>query len=279
MVNPFNPHTSENYDVKAAQDQVEEFTRPLVDNPTLKGVYLDSIQLEAGATVNVIEHKLNRKIRGWYIVRAYDVGLLTPAAPSIVTDNMLVLYSINYLLNPMPATYAWRAFYWDGQRIVGSSFSHTPGATTITINDPGYYHAASTLGWYRAAPAGGAGGFGGQLSLQRNGGAWGVLNETYGLTYGAGDYGSQIGITGFYLAPGDVPALFRVNYTSRVNLKNHECYPAGCNLVLHTVGKVSSSGGGSFVPIIREETEDNDDPTKYLQLLTDVDCVVDLWIF
>lgn len=278
MVDPFNPHTSENYDTKAAQDQIEEFTRPLVDNPTLKGVYLDNIQLEAGV-VNTIEHKLNRNIRGWYIVRVYDAGTLTPAAPTIVTDNMISLYGINAALNPMPATQAWRAFYWDGQRVVGSSFSHTPGANTITINDPGLYHVNSTLSWYRSAPSGNVGTFMGQLYLQRSGGAWTVMNQTYGNSYGANSSGSQTGVTGFNLTPAQVPALFQVRYTATVNLKNHDCFPAGCALVMQTVGKVASGSGGSFVPIIREEIDDNDDPIKYLQLETDIDCVVDLWVF
>lgn len=40
---------------------------PLVANPVLQGIILQNVELSAG--VNVINHKLGRKLQGWYPVR------------------------------------------------------------------------------------------------------------------------------------------------------------------------------------------------------------------
>lgn len=164
MVNPFNPHTSENYDVKAAQDQVEEFTRPLVDNPTLKGIRLDSIQLEADVT-NVVEHKLNRDVQGWYTTRIYDVAAV-PGGSS-VGDNMISLNTEKG--SNVIDSGAWTDFTWDEQRVVGSSFSHALDTAPVTLKDAGEYRADATMSWRRIS--GNAKGFVvDQLQLQRGGG-------------------------------------------------------------------------------------------------------------
>jgi len=40
---------------------------PLLDNPITKGLILENVQLVSGT--NTINHKLGRKLKGWWIVR------------------------------------------------------------------------------------------------------------------------------------------------------------------------------------------------------------------
>lgn len=57
---------------------------PLLDQPITKGQILENVQLATGA--NVINHKLGRKLRGWFIVRqralanVYDTQDTNPTA-------------------------------------------------------------------------------------------------------------------------------------------------------------------------------------------------------
>lgn len=50
------------------QDLIEEFLQPLLNNPTLNGTLVINQSLIAGQD-NLVEHKLNRKITGFYITR------------------------------------------------------------------------------------------------------------------------------------------------------------------------------------------------------------------
>lgn len=270
MVDPFSPHTTENYDVKTAQDQVEEFTRPLVDNPTLKGVYLEGIELDAGS-INVIEHKLNRQVRGWWPVRVYDADYLIP-------DNMIAVCIVANYYNELN-THLWWDFDWEFHPVVGPSFEHTLDTPVITINDPGEYIACSGISWERQTTAGGTTILTDRFVLSRDGGAWETMNTAY-LRFGAKlEPGTHGLVAGFSLAPADVPAQFKLQSTRRTaSATRYLTMPYGGDLTIQSVGNIKGTED-SFVPFIREEIDDNDDPIKYLQLLTDVGCTVDLWVW
>jgi hypothetical protein len=45
---------------------------PLIANPMANGVILKSVQLTSGT--NIVNHKLQRKLQGWYITRMRDVA-------------------------------------------------------------------------------------------------------------------------------------------------------------------------------------------------------------
>lgn len=54
-------------DVNKMQDRLTEFVQPLVLNPTLDGLLLESVSV--GTVATKIEHKLRRPLRGYVIVR------------------------------------------------------------------------------------------------------------------------------------------------------------------------------------------------------------------
>jgi hypothetical protein len=58
-------HTSEK-DLEALQGNLKKFVKPLEDNPTLSGRYIEDVVL-VDAAVTEIEHKLDRVPRGWIL--------------------------------------------------------------------------------------------------------------------------------------------------------------------------------------------------------------------
>lgn len=73
---------------------------PVLDNPIVQGDILEGIQLASGA--NTINHKLGRKLRGWFIVRQRALASIydtqdtnpTPAVTLRLTSNASVKVDI-----------------------------------------------------------------------------------------------------------------------------------------------------------------------------------------
>lgn len=69
---------------------------PVLDNPIVNGQILEGVQLAVGS--NTINHKLGRKLRGWWIVRQRATGSVydtqdtnpTPAVTLKLTSDAIV---------------------------------------------------------------------------------------------------------------------------------------------------------------------------------------------
>ena len=55
----------EDKDLALIQQNSKKFARPLEENPTLSGRFIEDVELVHGATT-AVEHKLNRQPRGWW---------------------------------------------------------------------------------------------------------------------------------------------------------------------------------------------------------------------
>jgi hypothetical protein len=66
-IKDFKAISTENDELDRVQDNVSLFTQPLVDNPLLDGRLLEDVILTTSEVL--VEHKLGRKPRGWYIVK------------------------------------------------------------------------------------------------------------------------------------------------------------------------------------------------------------------
>ena len=67
MLQKFSPTNTPDTILNRIQDQIQKILRPVLDNQVLDGVLLQEVDLASG--LNVIEHKLGRKLVGWFIVR------------------------------------------------------------------------------------------------------------------------------------------------------------------------------------------------------------------
>lgn len=61
-------------EVNQLQSNVAEILDPLSSNPVTQGQILSSVALAAGA--NSINHKLNRTLIGWFLVRKRSVAVI-----------------------------------------------------------------------------------------------------------------------------------------------------------------------------------------------------------
>jgi hypothetical protein len=72
------------------QDSVEEVLKDISKAPFLDGVLIPDIALVTG--VNVIQHKLGRKLRGWYITRQRASATIWDGQDTnLLPDRTLVL--------------------------------------------------------------------------------------------------------------------------------------------------------------------------------------------
>lgn len=53
--------------INMVQDNIANVLEPLSSNPLISGLILTSVALKTGS--NTVNHKLGRKLRGWFIVR------------------------------------------------------------------------------------------------------------------------------------------------------------------------------------------------------------------
>ena len=53
--------------INMVQDNIANVLEPLSSNPLMSGLILTSVVLKTGS--NTVNHKLGRKLRGWFIVR------------------------------------------------------------------------------------------------------------------------------------------------------------------------------------------------------------------
>lgn len=58
---------TDNVSLSLLQSNWASLLDPLLDNPITKGLILENVQLVSGT--NTINHKLGRKLKGWWIVR------------------------------------------------------------------------------------------------------------------------------------------------------------------------------------------------------------------
>lgn len=58
---------SDDRNMNQLQQNISTAVTPLLRNPVLNGIILDNVSLVMGA--NSVQHKLNRKLQGWVLVR------------------------------------------------------------------------------------------------------------------------------------------------------------------------------------------------------------------
>lgn len=84
---------TENREVNQLQSNILSYLNVLQDNALLSGVILQNQQLTSGT--NTINHKLNRKLRGWFIVRLRSSATIYDAQDGNTTpDRTLSLIHI-----------------------------------------------------------------------------------------------------------------------------------------------------------------------------------------
>lgn len=82
---PYERHPAEEArgDFEGLQDNIEEFTDKLVDQPHLDGLLIEDIAITTGQ--NDITHKLGRTMRGWWIAR--DEVPMADASAYLASDQ------------------------------------------------------------------------------------------------------------------------------------------------------------------------------------------------
>jgi DNA polymerase III sliding clamp (beta) subunit (PCNA family) len=65
---PFQQINVDDYSLSKVQDNVKAAIDPFSSNPLLDGILLENVSL-VSASDNVINHKLGRKIRFWFLIR------------------------------------------------------------------------------------------------------------------------------------------------------------------------------------------------------------------
>ena len=66
MLKSFNRLRGADSLLNRIQDSIHQWTQQIVNIPIISGVLLEDISLTTGS--NSVEHKLGRKLRGWWVV-------------------------------------------------------------------------------------------------------------------------------------------------------------------------------------------------------------------
>ena len=254
----YQRHTSPDVDLETVQTRIEDAENQLVKNcPPVDGSWLQEIELLKGVP-NKISHKLERPHRGWFITRTYDSA----------RNNMIALEASD-ALNLLRTPWARTDFNWDIQPVTGSSFDFTLAGAVITINDPGDYVANASITWdqtgiFVISPV-----FQ-YLELQKNGGAYGIVNTSYGWVMDRFNQLTTVNLSaGFTLTAADVPALFKSTAAPVFNLLDWDS-AAYNTMTIQSVGNEVN---------IREVIDPTNSALQHLQLVANTDCKVDLWVF
>ena len=81
------------------QSNWSSLLNPLLDNPLNQGQILEQVTLQIGS--NVVNHKLGRKLRGWFIVRqrsagdVYDTQDTNPSPQTTLTLTSSAIVSVD----------------------------------------------------------------------------------------------------------------------------------------------------------------------------------------
>lgn len=80
-------------DLSMLQTAWASVLNPLADSPLAKSIILTEIDLVSGD--NIINHKLGRKLQGWWVVRMQDafVQLYDKQSTNLMQDKTLILNS------------------------------------------------------------------------------------------------------------------------------------------------------------------------------------------
>ena len=265
-VNPFVRHQANRLktvldieDLDSVQDQLELWSDKISTCDLLDGAHLESIALTAGEPLK-IKHKLQRKYEGWIVTRVFSAN-----AGNVISLNMQAAW-----LNTVTSAAVWKDLIWDEQRVMGDSFDHTLSAAPVTINDPGVYTVQSNIRWKLVAIPGVDCYIKTRISLARNGAAVETMHDTSGHGHTVGYDGATAMSTAFTLSAGEVPAVLKVEGLTWPAGNSWWSYDDGGSLIVERVGNN---------PDFREITEGNNDTATYLQLESNADCTIDLWVF
>jgi hypothetical protein len=86
----FRRFTSNDPDTQKLIDNLIVAFKPLIDVPLLDGILLEGIELSNGVP-KIINHKLNRKYRGWFVVRKNTNADVWETSPSDKRDNIYII--------------------------------------------------------------------------------------------------------------------------------------------------------------------------------------------
>lgn len=81
----------ESYELDKVQRNVNDWTNQLTTNPLLSGTLIENITITTGN--NVINHKLNRNIRGWIVTDTDSNITLYKASTQTIPTRTLTLVS------------------------------------------------------------------------------------------------------------------------------------------------------------------------------------------